>query len=150
MPDEATTKEMALEHCRRVNAGELEELLKLYAPAVRFEDPVGSGERIGHGALRSHVRNAMACRVNEVPVAEPVGSPTGRYAAIEVTSTMNYLPNGPLMARTGVFAPPGDPETARIRIACVMVIRVGADGLIDDMRSYWGPSDVFLLEGSDQ
>ncbi len=140
---------MALEHCRRVNAGELEELLKLYAPAVRFEDPVGSGERIGHGALRSHVRNAMACRVHELP-SEPVGSPTGRYAAVEVSSTMNYLPNGPLIARTGVFDPPGDPETARIRIDCIMVIRVGEDGLIDDMRAYWGPSDVLVLEGPDQ
>ncbi|WP_158920809.1 nuclear transport factor 2 family protein [Streptomyces sp. NBRC 109706] len=149
MPDEATTKEMALEHTRRVNAGKLEELLKLYAPAVRFEDPVGSGERIGHGALRSHVKNAIACQVNEVPL-EPVGSPSGRYAAVEVTSTMNYLPNGPLVARTGVFDPPSDPETARMRISCVMVIRVGVDGLIDDMRSYWGPSDVVLLEGPDQ
>ncbi|MGP4115065.1 nuclear transport factor 2 family protein [Streptomyces sp. 4N509B] len=147
MPEEVTSKQLAVEHCRRVNTGDPEAVLKLYAPAVRFEDPVGSGERIGLGALRSHVRNAIECRVNEVP-DEPVGSPTGRYAAVEVTSTMNYLPNGPFIARTGVIAPPSNPETARIEIVCVMVIQVGADGLIEDMRSYWGPSDVRVLEDS--
>lgn len=145
MPDEATCKALALEHCRRVNAGDVERLLELYAPAVRFEDPVGSGERIGHGALRSHLRGAIAAGAYDAPEV-PVAAPDGRHAAVPITVTMSYLPNGPLLVRFGLLQAPRDPRTARMRLSCVMVIGVGADGLIDDMRTYWGRSDVAFLD----
>ena len=141
MPDEATLKALALEHCWRVNAADIDGLLKLYALNVRFEDPVGSGERIGHGALRSHAGGAIAAGVHEAP-GEPVAAPDGRHAAVPVTATMNFLPNGPIMVRHGVLTPPADPRTARMEFRYVMVIGVGPDGLIDDMRAYWGPTDV--------
>lgn len=145
MPDEATCKALALEHCWRVNAGDVEGLLKLYAPAVRFEDPVGSGERIGHGALRSHAGGAIAAGVYEAP-GEPVAAPDGRHAAVPVTATMNFLPNGPLMVRFGLLDAPADPATARMEFSYVMVIAVGAGGLIEDMRAYWGRDDVRFVD----
>lgn len=141
MPDEATLKALALEHCARVNAADVEGLLKLYALNVRFEDPVGSGERIGHGALRSHMGGAIAAGVYDAP-GEPVAAPDGRHAAVPVTSTMGFLPNGPVMVRHGMLKPPVDPRTARMEFRCVMVIGVGPDGLIEEMRTYWGPTDV--------
>ncbi|HZN18589.1 MAG TPA: nuclear transport factor 2 family protein [Micromonosporaceae bacterium] len=144
MPDEATCKALALEHCRRVNAGDVERLLELYAPAVRFEDPVGSVERVGHGALRSYIGGVIAAGVQEAPEV-PVAAPDGRHAAVPVTVTMSYLPNGPLLARFGLLPAPPDPRTARLRFSCVMVIGVGPGGLIDEMRTYWGPSDVRFL-----
>jgi steroid delta-isomerase len=125
LPDEATLKALALEHCRRVNAADLEGLLKLYALNVRFEYPVGAGERIGHGALRSHAGGAMAAGEHDEP-GEAVAAPDGRHAAVPVTATMNYLPNGPIMVRHGVLTPPADPRTARIELCCVMVIEARA------------------------
>lgn len=144
MPDEATLKELALEHCRRLNAADVEGLLTLYALNVRFEDPVGAGERIGHGALRSHLGGAIAAGVHDAP-GEPVAAPDGRHAAVPVTATMRFLPNGPVMVRYGLLPPPADPATARLEFRCVLVIGVGRDGLIEDMRTYWGPTDVRYL-----
>jgi steroid Delta-isomerase len=141
LPDEATLKALALERCWRVNAADLDGLLKLYALNVRFEEPVGTGERIGHAALRSHAGGAIAAGVHEAP-GKAVAAPDGRHAAVPVTATMRFLPNGPIMVRHGLLAPPADPHTARLEFCYVMVIGVGPDGLIDDMRAYWGPTDV--------
>ncbi|GAB2586906.1 hypothetical protein GCM10027168_19700 [Streptomyces capparidis] len=144
MPDEATRKALVLAHCERINAGDVEGLLRLYTPAVRFEDPVGTGTRIGHGALRSHVAGAVAAGVYDA-AGEPVAAPDGRHAAVPVTSTMNFLPNGPLMVRHGILQAPPDPATARMEFSCVLVVQVNDDSLIEDMRVYWGGSDVRFL-----
>ncbi|WP_431783857.1 nuclear transport factor 2 family protein [Streptomyces chumphonensis] len=141
MPDEATCKALAIAHCERINAGDVEGLLALYSPAVRFEDPVGSGLRIGHGALRSHIAAAVAGGVHDA-YGEPVAAPDGRHAAVPVTSTVNFLPGGPLLVRHGILDAPPEPESARVEFSCTLVIEVGAAGLIEDMRAYWGRSDV--------
>lgn len=141
MPDEATCKNLALEHCLRINDGDVEGLLKLYTPAVRFEDPVGTGTRVGHGALRSHIAGAVAAGVHDA-AGEPVAAPDGSTAAVPVTSTMAFLPNGPLMVRYGILDAPAEPATARMEFSCMLVIRVTGGGLIEDMRTYWGRSDV--------
>ncbi|MGW5638572.1 nuclear transport factor 2 family protein [Streptomyces sp. NPDC003832] len=145
MPDEATRKALVVAHCERINSGDVEGLLALYSPAVRFADPVGSGERLGHGALRSHIAGAVAAGVHDA-YGEPVAAPDGRHAAVPVTSTMSFLPNGPLMVRLGLLESPGDPATARLEFTCMLVIEVGASGLIEEMRAYWGRSDVRFLD----
>ncbi|MEU9735430.1 nuclear transport factor 2 family protein [Streptomyces sp. NPDC048002] len=145
MSDEVTRKALAVAHCERVNAGDVEGLLALYSPGVRFEDPVGSGERLGHGALRSHIAGAVAAGVHDA-YGEPVAAPDGRHAAVPVTSTMDFLPNGPLMVRHGLLERPEDPEKARLEFTCMLVIEVGASGLIEDMRAYWGRSDVRFVD----
>ncbi|HEY0699856.1 MAG TPA: nuclear transport factor 2 family protein, partial [Micromonospora sp.] len=128
MVDEGTRKALALEHCWRVNDGDLDGLLKLYTEDVRFEDPVGSAWQVGHAALRAHAGAAIAGQVYEEP-GEPIGCQDGLHAAVPVTATMNYLPNGPFLARYGVVEPPADPERARMRVRYVMFIRVGSTGL---------------------
>jgi steroid delta-isomerase len=145
VPDEATRKALAIAHCERINAGDVEGLLALYSPAVRFEDPVGAGARVGHGALRSHIGGAVAAGVHDA-CGEPVAAPDGRHAAVPVTSTMNFLPNGPLMVRHGILTAPEEPEKARMEFTCMLVIEVGESGLIEEMRAYWGRSDVRFLE----
>ncbi|MGV9455996.1 nuclear transport factor 2 family protein [Streptomyces sp. NPDC003635] len=144
MPDEATRKALAVAHCERINAGDVEGLLALYSPAVRFEDPVGAGPRVGHGALRSHIAGAVAAGVHDA-YGEPVAAPDGRHAAVPVISTMNFLPNGPLLVRRGILDAPREPEKARLEFTCMLVVEVGADGLIEEMRAFWGSSDVRLL-----
>ncbi|WTW92291.1 nuclear transport factor 2 family protein [Streptomycetaceae bacterium NBC_01309] len=141
MPDESTCKALVLAHIERINAGDVEGLLALYSPAVRFEDPVGAGVRVGHGALRAHIAAAIAGGIRETP-GVPVAAPDGRHAALPGSATVDYLPNGPLLARTGLIPVPADPESARLSFSYVLVIEVGARGLIEEMRVYWGQSDV--------
>lgn len=143
MPDENLRKHLVVEHCRRVNAGDLEGLLALYSPHVRFEDPVGTGPQSGIEALRAHAGAAIACRAFEDP-GVPVAAQDGASAAVPVVTTMNYQPWGPNLVRLGYIpAPPGQsgPGT-RIRFDYVMAIKVGDDGLIAEMQGYWGLSDV--------
>lgn len=144
MVDETIRKHLALEHCRRVNDGDLDGLLALYDRDVRFEDPVGSGWQSGHAAFRAHAGAAISSGVVE-DAGEPVGSQDGRHASVQVTATMRYLPNGPQLARYGVVDPPADPESARMRVRYVMVIAVGESGLIEEMRAFWGRSDIGVL-----
>lgn len=145
MPDEATIKNLALEHCWRVNARDVAGLLRLYSPDVQFEDPVGSGVRVGHDALRAHATGAVAAGVREIP-GTPSAAQDGRQAALPVTGFLPYRPGSPLLASLGVTGSPADPAGTVLRIDYVMVIGVGTDGLIEQMRSYWGPSSVRLVD----
>ncbi len=145
MPDEATIKNLALEHCWRINARDAAGLLKLYAPNIHFEDPVGSGARDGHDALRAHATQAIAAGVREIP-GTPVAAQDGRHAAVPVTGVLPYDPRSPLPARLGFSGPPVDPAGKVLKVDYVMVIGVGASGLIEEMRSYWGTSDVTIVD----
>ncbi|AJE80639.1 nuclear transport factor 2 family protein [Streptomyces physcomitrii] len=147
MLDEAALKELILEHTRRVNAGDVEGLLKLYSPEVRFEDPVGAGAQQGHEALRAHATGAVTSNAVEI-AGRPVAAQDGLHAAVPVTATMDYLPLGPVLTRYGVLPTPADPTGQRMQFQFLMVIRAGADGLIEDMRAYWGTSDVALVDAA--
>ncbi|MDQ2957119.1 MAG: nuclear transport factor 2 family protein [Actinomycetota bacterium] len=142
--DESTRKALAVEHCVRVNAADLDGLLELYSPDIRFEDPVGSAWKVGHEAFREHAGTAIAAQVFE-EAGEPVAAQDGRRAAVPVTATMRYLPSGPMLAQYGLISPAADPERARMRFQYVMVIAVNEDGLIEEMRAFWGRSDITVL-----
>jgi steroid delta-isomerase len=146
-PDEEHRKELAREHCLRINDGDVDGLLKLYSPRIRFEDPVGSWTRTGLEALRAHATMAVGSNVHEAAGLTVAGQ-DGRHAAVTVSATMDYLPSGPLLARHHLMTlpTPADPDRARIGIEYVMVIGVDGDGLIEEMRAYWGATDVSLLE----
>lgn len=143
-PGEQRRRGLAVEHCERINAGDVAGLLRLYSPGVRFEDPVGAWVRDGLEALRAHATMAVGGKVHEA-VGMAVAAQDGRSAAVEVSATMDYLPSGQLLARHKLMDldPPADPAGTRLGIRYVMFVRVGDDGLVDDMRAYWGASDVF-------
>lgn len=151
-PDEERRKELAREHCLRINDGDVDGLLKLYSPRIRFEDPVGSWTRTGLEALRAHATMAVGSNVRETAGLTVAGQ-DGRHAAVTVSATMDYLPSGPLLARHHLMTlpAPADPHRALIGIEYVMVIGVDADGLIDEMRAYWGQrtSPCSILPPSD-
>jgi steroid delta-isomerase len=142
---EAELKELILGHIDRVNAGDIDGLLALYSPDVCFEDPVGAGAKRGHEALRAHAAGAVTSNAVEV-AGRAVAAQDGRHAAVPVTATMDYLPLGPVLTRHGVLPAPADPTRRRMRFHFLMVIRAGDDGLIEDMRAYWGASDVALAD----
>jgi steroid delta-isomerase len=145
VPDDETIKRLALEHCWRINARDIPGLLRLYAPGVLFEDPVGSGERSGQAELRAHATGAIAAGVQEFP-GRPVAAADGRHGAVPVTGVLPYLPGSPLLASLGVRDRPANPAGKVLRVEYVMVIGVGPSGLIEEMRSYWGVSDVTIVD----
>jgi steroid delta-isomerase len=141
---ERARKELALEHCRRVNAGDVDAIMELYADEVTFADPVGWDRRTGRDALRAHFEAAVAAGLNEVPGA-PVAGQDGAHSLTPVTSVMDYLPQGPVFAERGWLAPPADPEGKRIRRASMLLLQVDGDGLITESQSFWGKSDLEVI-----
>lgn len=146
MITETRRKRLAIKHCERINAGDLDGLLALYAPSVRFEDPIGSGEKVGHTALREHFGSVIAARAVE-EAGPVVAAQDGVHAAVSVTATRAYLPQGPELAAAGLLRPPRDEHTARLRTRYLMIIGVGSGGLIETLQAYWGPGDVTVYEG---
>jgi steroid delta-isomerase len=142
VPDDETIKRLALEHCWRVNARDVPGLLRIYSPDVIFEDPVGSGERTGHAALRVHATGAIAAGVQEYP-GRPVVAADGRHGAVPVTGVLPCVPGSALLANLAVTNAPAGKV---LKVEYVMVIGVGESGLIEEMRSYWGQSDVTIVD----
>jgi steroid Delta-isomerase len=145
--DEVTRKALALEYCNRMNAGDVDGVLELFADDIRFEDPVGSPPVVGRHALRAHVAATIAAKVHEVP-GTPVAAQDGQHVAIPVTATLDYLPLGQVLAHAGIIAPPTNPETARLRLRLLSVIKVGPDRLLRDVRVFWGRTDVSVVDGA--
>ncbi|QXJ27024.1 nuclear transport factor 2 family protein [Actinomadura graeca] len=144
MTSERSRKDLVLDHCRLLSAGDVEGVMALYAGDVAFEDPVGSGRRTGRDALRAHVEEAVAAHAREVPGA-PVAGQDGVHVLTSVTSVMDYLPRGPVYAGRGWLEPPADPEGTRLERYYVLMLRVGPDGLVQELKAFWGRSDLKVV-----
>jgi steroid delta-isomerase len=144
MVDESTRKELALEYCRRMNAGDLDGVLRLFGADIRYEDPVGSPPVVGHAALRTHLAAAIAARVSEAP-GTPVAARDGCQVAIPVVATLDYLPLGATLAAAGLVTPPADPGAARLRFSLLSLISVGPDRLLHEIRVFWGRTDLSVV-----
>ena len=145
MVDERTRKDLAVDYCRRLNARDLDGVLALFAPDVRFEDPVGAPPVVGRAALRTHLAAVLAARVREEP-GEPIAAQDGRTVAIPVVATLDYLPLGRTLAAAGLVRPPADPGAARLRFNLLSLLDVGPDRLVHAVRVFWGGTDVRVLE----
>ncbi|WP_306335392.1 nuclear transport factor 2 family protein [Streptomyces sp. KL118A] len=142
--NEFARKKRALEHSRRINAGDLDAIVELYAPDAVVEDPVGLPPLTGHDALRAHYGLLLSAHLRE-EAAEPVAGQDATHALIQITSVMDYLPLGPRYAERGWLKAPDAPETARLRRTAMLVIRMDASGLVRHLKSYWGTSDLTVL-----
>ncbi|WP_416972771.1 nuclear transport factor 2 family protein [Streptomyces sp. 4F14] len=142
--NEVARKKRALEYNRRVNAGDLDAIVELYAPDAVVEDPVGPDPVAGHDAVRAHYALLLSARVRE-EAAQPVAGQDALHVLMHVTSVMDYLPVGALYAERGWLAVPGDPGRARVRRASMQLIRIDGSGLITNLKSYWGTSDLAVL-----
>jgi steroid delta-isomerase len=142
--NEHRRKQLALEHCRRLNAGDLDGVIDLYADEVTFEDPVGYERRSGREALREHFARAIAGRIRET-AGEPVVGQDGSHVVLPVTAVMDYLPYGPVFADRGWLAAPEDAENKRLRRGSMQLFRITMAGRISELRAYWGRSDLEVL-----
>jgi len=148
MTDEERAKWLLLEHCRKINEGDVAGLLKLYSENCCFEDPVGNGKQYGLDSLSQRAAAAIFSGAFE-DAASPVASKDGRWASVPMVSTFNYLPlAGPAMAESGLLPsePPADPENKMISVNIVMTIHVGEDGLVDQMQALYGRSDTSIVD----
>ncbi|MFE9107938.1 nuclear transport factor 2 family protein [Actinomadura geliboluensis] len=132
MYDELELKAVALEYTRCINAGDLDGLLALFAENVRFEDPVGSRPIHGKAAVRERLADAVRGRVHETP-GQIVAAHDGRHIAIPVTILIDD---------------PEDPGGRRMKINIVSVCRFDRTRRIDDVRAFWGRTDVSFVETS--
>lgn len=141
MIGERTRKKIAHEHSRLLSSGDIDGLVGLYAKDATFEDPIGSGRLAGHEALRAHFASAVAGNVEETLEDTVVGQ-DGTHAVSRLTAVMDYRPRGPLYVDRGWLPAPQGTEPAALRCHYALLLRVGASGLIEDMRAYWGRSDI--------
>ncbi|WP_049580005.1 nuclear transport factor 2 family protein [Streptomyces sp. SBT349] len=130
MLDELERKAVALEYVRCINAGDIDRLLKVFADNVRFEDPVGSPPIQGKAALRRHLTDAIKGHVHEAP-DDISASHDGRHIAIPVKI---HIDN------------PEDPGGKRLKINAVSICRLNSSGLIEDVKAFWGRTDVSFVD----
>ncbi|GAA2100756.1 hypothetical protein GCM10009801_73490 [Streptomyces albiaxialis] len=143
MIDEIARKKIVVEHSRLLSVGDLDGLMAMYAENVTFEDPVGSGRRRGRDALREHFARSVEAGIDET-TGQPVAGQDGLHALAPVVSVMDYLPKGPEFVERGWLDPPSATDEARLTCAYVLVLRTGVGGLIEDLRAFWGRSDLTL------
>ena len=96
MHSDAMLTGLLAEHCRRMNTGDVDAMLEIYSPSVRFEDPVGARTMVGHDELRGHFTRAAESQTYDIP-GTPVAAGDGRHAMLPVSVQMNYLPLGPAL-----------------------------------------------------
>ncbi|MFI9766442.1 nuclear transport factor 2 family protein [Streptomyces sp. NPDC052415] len=126
MLDEAKRKAVVLEYCRLMNAGDLDGVLALFTPDVRFQDPVGAPVVVGREALRRHLGAAVAAGIEERP-GTLTAALDGSSVTLEVSGTM---------------AVPGGADGERVAFRLVSLMRVDEAGLISETRVIAGRSDL--------
>jgi steroid Delta-isomerase len=126
MPDEATRKHLALEYARRINAGDVDGVLDLFADDIVFEDPVGTPPIIGKEDLRRRIAWSVKCNVHEIP-GRAVTSMDGRWVVVPSTVSV-YIPE-------------------KLTFHIIGVMEVGDDGLTHHVKAFWGVTDTHVGEG---
>lgn len=106
----------------RMNAGDAQGVLALFAPGAVVEDPIGSEPKTG-SELASWFADAIAFGTRITQVAPIRGSHA----------------NEALLVFDVEFTPP---ESERLRIRSADACTFDADGRILSLRAFWGPVDI--------
>ena len=138
---ERRRKQLALEHSRRLTAGDLDALLELYADEVTVEDPVGHDRLTGRDAVREHFAQVIEGNIRETP-GRPVVGQDDTHVLLPVTAVMDHLPYGRVLAARGRLPAPLDPAGARLRRRSMQLFRTDGAGRISGLRAFWGRSDL--------
>lgn len=123
MPSEHERKQVALEYCRRVTAGDTAAIVELFHPEAVIEDPVGSGPVAGHQALHEYYRNITENYRAKVSPEEPRGTHEGSFVALPITVTAHL-------------------DGAAREVSSVDLFEIDDERKIRRMWAYWGPSDI--------
>lgn len=116
------------EHIRNVveryiasmSAGDVDAIVSLYAPNAQLEDPVGSERLEGHEAIRAFYTRATQIKIQLHPTG-PL-----RIAGNEVAFPFQVRGETP----------------AKMEIDVIDIFRFNEEGLIAEMRAYWGKANM--------
>lgn len=125
MPTSEEMKAVMRSYVERLNAGDLEGVLALYAADATVEDPVGADVRRGAADIRAFYEMAIASGA-KLTIVGPQSGSSSDYAAM------------PLIVD---LVQPGMPK---MRIDVIETMRFDAAGKVVEMRAYWGNEDMTL------
>jgi steroid delta-isomerase len=125
-PAQAAMRAAMQAYADRINAGDLDGILALFAPDAVIEDPVGTAPKCGPDALRAWFGDTVAFGTRIDPVA-PIRGSHANAAALMFDVT---------------FRPAGGPA---MRIRSLDVCAFDADARISSLKAYWGPEDMEAL-----
>ncbi|MER6960320.1 SDR family NAD(P)-dependent oxidoreductase [Streptomyces sp. NPDC000618] len=129
MTDEPTRKKIITEYYRRLNAGDVDGVVAMFAPDGFIEDPMGLSVSRGPEALRHFYDVTMNQADIKDTVKSIVCAQDDRHAAASLTADVVNIT---------------DPDRGRITVEAVMTFRIGDEGLIEEVRSFWGATDVSM------
>ncbi len=125
MPSNDEMKAAMRAYVERINAGDLEGVMALYAGDATVEDPVGVGICRGTADIRTFYEQAFTRNV-KLRIVGPQRGSAGAFAAMPLDVEVD-LPGAPKML-VGVI------ETMRFNEA----------GKVVEMRAYWGSEDMSI------
>ena len=121
-PDQTHMRAALQAYVDRINAGDRDGVLALFARDAVIEDPVGSPPKTGE-EIRAWFSDTIAFDTHIRPVAPIRGSHANAAALVfDVT-----------------FQPPEGP---RLLIRSLDVCTFDGEGKITSLKAYWGPEDV--------
>lgn len=122
IPGQSSMRGTLEAYVARINAGDANGLVALFAPGATIEDPVGT--RIKQGdEIRTWFADSVAFATRITPVTPIRGSFANEAALIFDVE----------------FTPPDSP---RMRVRSLDVCTFDDAGLITSLRAYWGPDDI--------
>ncbi|MFD4998116.1 nuclear transport factor 2 family protein [Streptomyces buecherae] len=133
MADETERKRLVLDYFERVNAGDVDGICEMFAPQARVEDPVGTGPVVGEEAIRAYFRRVVEEFGTQDTPGTLTGSQDDQHVAVGLRATIRN---------------PQDPAGGRLAVNVTSVFRFDASGLIEEMRAYWGATDVAPVDGA--
>ncbi len=106
----------------RMNAGDLEGIVALYADNATIEDPVGGGKTIeGRAAIREFYTGSLQTKA-QLKLVAPIRTSHSDSAAMAFEVSLDW----------------GGPMTIRV----IDVMTFNEAGEFTTMRAYWGPEDM--------
>jgi steroid Delta-isomerase len=129
-PSQAAMRAVLEAYVDRINGGDGEAVVALFAPGAVIEDPVGTEPKTG-AQIATWFADTVAFDTRIRPVAPIRGSHANAAALVfDVT-----------------FQPPAGPA---LLIRSLDVCTFDREGRITSLKAYWGPEDISVLSEPDQ
>jgi steroid delta-isomerase len=126
MPSNEEMKAVMRSYVERLNAGDLEGVLALYADDATVEDPVGADVRRGAAEIRAFYEIAIASGA-KLTIVGPQSGSSSDYAAMPLIVDL------------------AQPDLPKMRLNVIETMRFNAAGKVAEMRAYWGNEDMSMV-----